>query len=403
MRSRFVVGFACGLAVVSCSRAERQFGSPLKVDAASLADGGGSSGASAVDSGADELTATGQVETTVPDEGTTAPASAEAGVTQEMTQSGADAGEPGDAASEPADAGADSADAACADCPAACDSNPCENGGVCQVDGEGFICECAAGFSGETCGVNIDDCSPNPCRHDGTCVDEVAGYHCECPPGYGGPNCEDVLTWCDQQRRPSGVATYSCVDFEDGIPIDWVAPEEGNSKLTSERYVSAPQAWYSEASSTSKNGALTHNDTAGDIVQSATLEAQLRVAGLPGPVADYAVRLMCIEVGQGEACVISNGLQGLRVQYIRNTPAVSGGSCESELPLQLGSWQSLRLVLNGDTGAISFQIGGTEALKDCTLGTNLHSGDAVFRVGMLNPSALAIDAFVDNVRAWTVR
>ena len=93
MRSRFVVGFACGLAVVSCSRAERQFGSPLKVDAASLADGGGSSGASAVDSGADELTATGQVETTVPDEGTTAPASAEAGVTQEMTQSGADAGE----------------------------------------------------------------------------------------------------------------------------------------------------------------------------------------------------------------------------------------------------------------------------------------------------------------------
>ena len=40
-----------------------------------------------------------------------------------------------------------------------------------------------AGFTGDTCSVNIDDCESEPCLNDGTCEDAVNGYVCHCHRG----------------------------------------------------------------------------------------------------------------------------------------------------------------------------------------------------------------------------
>ena len=60
----------------------------------------------------------------------------------------------------------------------------------------GFNCTCATGFTGPTCGTNIDDCAQQPCSHGGTCTDAVNNYTCACHAGYTGRACEDAVT-CD--------------------------------------------------------------------------------------------------------------------------------------------------------------------------------------------------------------
>lgn len=105
----------------------------------------------------------------------------------------------------------------------ACVSNPCSNGGTCQLneDEEGeyrwerqlfnvtlvkwwgreerreqqqtvhhtclfHSCTCPLGFEGPTCQTNIDDCEDNDCENGATCLDGVNNYTCLCPPYYTG-------------------------------------------------------------------------------------------------------------------------------------------------------------------------------------------------------------------------
>uniref|UniRef100_A0A672ZM02 Delta-like protein n=1 Tax=Sphaeramia orbicularis TaxID=375764 RepID=A0A672ZM02_9TELE len=73
-----------------------------------------------------------------------------------------------------------------------CDSGP-YNGGIC-VDGVNwFRCECAPGFAGPDCRINIDECQSSPCAEGSTCMDEINGYRCVCPPGYTGPRCQEFI------------------------------------------------------------------------------------------------------------------------------------------------------------------------------------------------------------------
>jgi len=38
--------------------------------------------------------------------------------------------------------------------------------------------------------ADIDECASNPCQNGGTCVDNVNGFTCACVSGYDGTSCE---------------------------------------------------------------------------------------------------------------------------------------------------------------------------------------------------------------------
>merc|ERR1711959_718357 len=92
-------------------------------------------------------------------------------------------------------------------------NDPCMNGGVC-VDGvNDYTCECAAGFSGNNCEVNIDDCANSPCSNRSQCVDGISGYQCVCNPGFSGMHCEINNDDCaDSPCQNGGV----CIDEVNG-------------------------------------------------------------------------------------------------------------------------------------------------------------------------------------------
>ncbi|XP_074655599.1 uncharacterized protein LOC141909117 isoform X2 [Tubulanus polymorphus] len=99
-----------------------------------------------------------------------------------------------------------------------CKTNPpsCKNNGTCiGVDG-GFDCRCLPGFTGDDCGVNINDCELNPCFNNGTCVDEVNGFTCNCPSGFNGKQCENNINECltnpckNNARCIDTLGSYKC-------------------------------------------------------------------------------------------------------------------------------------------------------------------------------------------------
>ena len=59
----------------------------------------------------------------------------------------------------------------------ACDSNPCQHGGTCQPQENGYSCQCPAGASGRECENDImDDCLSSPCQNGGSCLDRIGEW-----------------------------------------------------------------------------------------------------------------------------------------------------------------------------------------------------------------------------------
>jgi len=66
----------------------------------------------------------------------------------------------------------------------------CENNGTCRDVWNAHECDCAEGFNGTSCEVNINECDVgNECANGATCVDGIASYSCKCVVGFTGPRC----------------------------------------------------------------------------------------------------------------------------------------------------------------------------------------------------------------------
>ena len=67
----------------------------------------------------------------------------------------------------------------------ACESSPCANDGNCTSMGPfAFTCQCAVGYNGSTCEVDIDDCVSVTCPSNSVCEDRVNAFECVCSSGF---------------------------------------------------------------------------------------------------------------------------------------------------------------------------------------------------------------------------
>ncbi|KAF1643865.1 hypothetical protein FQA23_0011318, partial [Aptenodytes patagonicus] len=98
-----------------------------------------------------------------------------------------------------------------------CDSDPCQNGALCNDHVGFYTCTCASGYQGIQCEVDINECVSQPCQHNGTCHDLINSYHCDCSDtGFEGDHCElDILECASEPCLNSatcveGIKNYSC-------------------------------------------------------------------------------------------------------------------------------------------------------------------------------------------------
>jgi len=75
----------------------------------------------------------------------------------------------------------------------------CQNGAVCMesassdglISPGNYMCDCADGWDGRNCEMDVDECASMPCAPNGVCSDLIGGYSCRCSIGWTGT----VATW----------------------------------------------------------------------------------------------------------------------------------------------------------------------------------------------------------------
>ncbi|XP_048257191.1 protein crumbs-like isoform X1 [Haliotis rufescens] len=95
-----------------------------------------------------------------------------------------------------------------------CASDPCLHGGKCLDTKTSYVCDCTGtGYDGFTCQVPYDDCLSQPCLHGSTCIDGFKNWTCKCVAGFAGNNCEVELSACVSNPCLHG---GTCVDTHAG-------------------------------------------------------------------------------------------------------------------------------------------------------------------------------------------
>jgi len=112
--------------------------------------------------------------------------------------------------------------------PSPCEGNQCQNGAVCQEDGDSYTCDCASGFKGNFC-AEIDACAGNNggCQNGASCNSVNGQASCTCAVGFTGNNCETVDNPCEGVTCSDGevCAAGNCVVAGNIFENEWPANE----------------------------------------------------------------------------------------------------------------------------------------------------------------------------------
>ncbi|XP_078700873.1 uncharacterized protein LOC144927365 [Branchiostoma floridae x Branchiostoma belcheri] len=94
-----------------------------------------------------------------------------------------------------------------------CISDPCQNGATCVDRTDRYVCQCAPGWEGTNCDINIDECASGPCQNNATCHDWVNYYTCNCTSGWEGTHCEINTDECASSPCLNSAACRDRVNY----------------------------------------------------------------------------------------------------------------------------------------------------------------------------------------------
>ena len=87
-----------------------------------------------------------------------------------------------------------------------CDLHPCQNGGLCSLTSDGYLCSCPQGFGGPQCERRLMPCETEPCVN-GICIEDKTrkdGYRCQCHLWWIGTTRRlPILVYISQSKRNS--------------------------------------------------------------------------------------------------------------------------------------------------------------------------------------------------------
>eukprot|EP01050_Picozoa_sp_SAG11_P028019 SAG11_NODE_7328_length_1160_cov_1.197926_2_plen_183_part_01 len=121
-----------------------------------------------------------------------------------------------------------------------CSSEPCQNNGVCSEGDSGYDCECADGFTGDSCQTDINECASSPCENDAVCAESSTTdtvlpdlYTCTCEAGYehgdDADHCQVDIDECLSSPCQNGGTCSTSSDAPDAHTCDCVAGTSGDT------------------------------------------------------------------------------------------------------------------------------------------------------------------------------
>ncbi|KAI0218724.1 hypothetical protein LSAT2_029593 [Lamellibrachia satsuma] len=205
-----------------------------------------------------------------------------------------------------------------------CDDLPCQNGGTCTNQANGYQCECADGFTGVNCETVIHACDDNPCLNGGSCNKVGAEYTCSCPSGFTGVHCESVYRPCDDMPCMNG---GSCTNM--GTSGFVCACAQGFTGTTCESVIQPCDTAPCKNGATCTNvGTTGYTCTCAEGFTGVTCESVITSCD-----SNPCVNGICSVTATGYECSCSSGYTGVNcesvINYCSGQPCQNGGTCRN--------------------------------------------------------------------------
>lgn len=196
-----------------------------------------------------------------------------------------------------------------------------------------YECDCVLGTAGELCDVNFDDCYSNPCQFGGQCTDQVNGFSCDCSDGRGGVTCDLVSNLCNTDTCLNG---GTCEDRLDSYVCACLPGTYGSKceyhYFRPSSFCAADNPCQNGAECSSGRDGFTCVCLAGFMGTLCETETQLQGGCVGNPCYNGST---CLDSPQGHDCICSVGFTGPGCQWPLNNCELSlcenGASCEQGL------------------------------------------------------------------------